>query len=82
MRLYLLSFLVLLLVFTGCTVDTDEGNQIVPIEEGNYWIYGISGVVDTLHYERFFDAGPDSRATGSGFAGHLMKMMIHLLLLR
>ena len=37
-------------------------NKIIPIAEGNYWIYGLPGAeeADTLHYEGYVDAGPDS----------------------
>jgi hypothetical protein len=62
--LSLLLFIFAALFLMGCTVkdDDDDDNRIIPIEEGNYGIYGTPGedYADTLQYEQYLGTGPDS----------------------
>jgi len=57
-RIFILFLL--LYIISGCTVDDDV--KIIPIAEGNYWVYDIPSKedADTLHYETFTAIGPDS----------------------
>lgn len=63
MKIVLIAVLfVILLQITGCS-DDKEDEFIVPIEEGNYWIYEESNdftETDTLHYVSYNGMGPDS----------------------